>query len=118
MPAEAQRRRATPPANATYLYKIVLSSILLCFIGQQGEKMRYVYLLQSIRYPDQRYIGLTNNLRQRLAKHNEGSSPHTSKYAPWRIATAIRFDDDQRASAFERYLKTGSGRAFAKKHLW
>jgi putative endonuclease len=63
-------------------------------------------------------IGLTNNLQQRLATHNQGRSLYTSGYAPWRIVTAIRFDDDQRASAFEQYLKTGSGRAFANKHLW
>lgn len=80
--------------------------------------MKYVYLLQSLNHPDQRYVGLTDNLNQRLNTHNQGGSPHTSKYAPWRIVTAVRFDDDQRASAFERYLKSGSGRAFANKHLW
>ena len=80
--------------------------------------MKYVYLLQSISHPEQRYVGLTNNLRQRLVTHNQGGSPHTSKYVPWRIVTAIRFDDGQRASSFEQYLKTGSGRAFANKHLW
>ncbi|MGD0309511.1 MAG: GIY-YIG nuclease family protein [Acidobacteriota bacterium] len=80
--------------------------------------MKYVYLLQSLSHPKQRYVGLTNNLQQRIAIHNQGGSSHTSKYAPWRIVTAIRFDDDQRASAFEQYLKSGSGRAFANKHLW
>ena len=80
--------------------------------------MKYVYLLQSLSHSKQRYVGLTNSLHERLAAHNKGGSPHTSKYAPWRIVAAIRFDDDQRASAFEQYLKTGSGRAFANKHLW
>ncbi len=80
--------------------------------------MKYVYLIQSIHHPRQHYIGLTNNLLQRLAAHNQGGSLHTSKFAPWRVVTAIRFADDQRASAFEQYLKTGSGRAFANKHLW
>jgi predicted GIY-YIG superfamily endonuclease len=80
--------------------------------------MKYVYFLQSLSYPKQRYIGLTGNLQRRLTTHNQGGSPHTSKYAPWRIVTAIRFDDDLRATAFEQYLKTGSGRAFANKHLW
>jgi putative endonuclease len=82
------------------------------------KPMKYVYLLQSINHPNQRYIGLTANLQQRLTTHNQGGSPHTSKYAPWHIVTAIRFDNDQRASAFEHYLKTGSGRAFANKHFW
>ena len=81
-------------------------------------KMKYVYLLQSISHPRQRYVGLTNSLPRRLAAHNHGGSPYTSRYAPWHIVTAICFDDDQRASEFEQYLKTGSGRAFANKHLW
>ena len=84
--------------------------------GARGVK--YVYLLQSIRQPDQRYVGLTDDLQKRLAVHNRGGSPHTSKYAPWRVVTVVRFDDDQRAWAFEQYLKSGSGRAFANRHLW
>jgi putative endonuclease len=87
-------------------------------IPNSSKNMKYVYLLQSIPYPGQRYIGLTDDLQQRLAKHNEGGSPHTSKFAPWRIVIAVRFDNDQRAAGFERYLKTGSGRAFANRHLW
>lgn len=80
--------------------------------------VKYVYLLQSIAHPDQRYTGITDNLETRLATHNSGGSPHTSKYKPWRIVTTIRFDDDDRATAFERYLKSGSGHAFANKRLW
>ncbi|NLT66590.1 MAG: GIY-YIG nuclease family protein [Acidobacteria bacterium] len=80
--------------------------------------MKYVYLLRSIPHPEQRYVGLTSNLQRRLATHNQGNSLCTSRFAPWRIITAIRFEDDERAVAFERYLKTGSGRAFANKHLW
>jgi putative endonuclease len=59
----------------------------------------------------------TDDLRARLAKHNAGEVPHTSKYRPWRLRTYIAFDDEQRAIAFEKYLKSGSGRAFAKKHF-
>ena len=80
--------------------------------------MRYVYLLRSIASPDQHYVGMTDDLNQRLAAHNSGSSPHTSKYRPWRMVVAIRFEDDTAAAAFERYLKSGSGRAFAAKHFW
>ena len=78
--------------------------------------MRYVYILESLdslRF----YVGMTENLRARLAKHNAGEVPHTSKYRPWRLRTYIAFDDEQRAIAFEKYLKSGSGRAFAKKHF-
>jgi putative endonuclease len=80
--------------------------------------MRYVYLIRSIPFPDQRYTGLTDDLKARLTKHNEGGSPHTSKYKPWKMVTFVRFDDDEKALAFEKYLKSGSGRAFANKHLW
>jgi len=80
--------------------------------------MIYVYMLQSGSSPDQRYVGLTTNLRVRLADHNAGRSPHTSKFVPWRLVTYVSFSDQTRAVAFERYLKSGSGRAFARKRLW
>jgi putative endonuclease len=78
--------------------------------------MKYVYIVESL---DSRhmYVGVTYDLRARLAKHNAGEVPHTSKYRPWRLRTYTAFDDEQRAIAFEKYLKSGSGRAFAKRHL-
>ncbi len=86
--------------------------------GDFEEAMRYVYLLESERDPAQRYVGLTHDLAARLAEHNAGKSPHTSKYIPWRIVVAVRFEDDARAVQFERYLKSGSGREFALRHFW
>ena len=80
--------------------------------------MKYVYLLESIPKPDKRYIGLTNNLNQRLKEHNAGKSPHTNKYKPWKTVVVIHFNDDRRAEAFEKYLKNGSGHAFAERHFW
>jgi predicted GIY-YIG superfamily endonuclease len=41
--------------------------------------VKYVYLLESISHPDQDYVGLTDDLRARMKKHNAGESPHTSK---------------------------------------
>jgi len=79
--------------------------------------MTYVYLLESIVFPGQIYVGHTHDLRARLADHNAGKSPHTAKYKPWRLITYIAFSDEAKAIAFERYLKTASGRAFAKKRL-
>ena len=76
-----------------------------------------VYILRSVSHPDQRYIGLTNDLPARLTKHNSGGSPHTSKFRPWELETAIAFMDQEKAAVFERYLKTGSGFAFANKHF-
>ena len=80
--------------------------------------MKYVYLLESISHPDQRYVGLTDDFPKRLAEHNAKKSPHTSKYTPWRDVVVMRFQDDRRAQAFEKYLKHGSGHAFANRHLW
>jgi predicted GIY-YIG superfamily endonuclease len=77
----------------------------------------YVYILQSKILPDRFYTGFTENIESRLKDHNSGKDPHTSKYKPWRIKTAIAFTDRQKALDFERYLKTKSGRAFAKKRL-
>ena len=73
--------------------------------------MKYVYLIRSLSAPDQRYIGVTSNLEDRLRAHNSGQSPHTSKYRPWELVTYVSFQDEQRALAFERYLKSGSGHA-------
>ena len=80
--------------------------------------MRYVYLLASETFEDRRYVGITSDLKQRLAEHNAGKSSHTSKYLPWKLVTYVAFSDDQKADAFERYLKSGSGHAFARKRLW
>jgi len=77
----------------------------------------YVYILQSILHPTRYYTGLTENLSARLAKHNVGGNPHTTADRPWIVNTAIAFRDPARAADFERYLKSPSGRAFARKHL-
>jgi predicted GIY-YIG superfamily endonuclease len=79
--------------------------------------MKYVYLLESIPYPEETYVGLTDNLRARFAAHNAGQSPHTAKFKPWRLITYVAFADGAEAVAFERYPKSASGRAFARKRL-
>ena len=79
--------------------------------------MQYVYVLRSIAEPERYYVGTTADLKARLAKHNAGEVPHTSKFAPWQIKTYLAFADEVQAFAFEKYLKTASGRAFAKKRL-
>jgi predicted GIY-YIG superfamily endonuclease len=80
--------------------------------------VHYVYLLASARSIDRRYIGVTTDLRRRLAEHNSGKSPHTAKFVPLRLVTYVAFSGEQRAADFERYLKSGSGHAFAKRHRW
>ena len=80
-------------------------------------KFFYVYILQSEANPEAFYSGFTENLQQRLKVHNSGKVPHTAKLCPWRIKTAVAFTDREQAIKFEIYLKSASGRAFAKKRL-
>ena len=77
----------------------------------------YVYILQSISDPDHHYIGMTKDLEARLKTHNAGQVRHTSKFLPWQIETTFAFRERDKAVAFEKYLKTQSGRAFAKKRF-
>jgi len=77
----------------------------------------YVYILESQKDPEHFYTGSTEDLETRLKAHNSGKVPHTSKFRPWRIKTAIAFSNQQKAIDFEDYLKSPSGRAFAKKRL-
>jgi putative endonuclease len=75
-------------------------------------------LLQSGTPVNQRYVGLTSDLKHRLAEHNSGKSLHTSKYLPWKLISYVAFSDERKAELFERDLKSGSGHAFARKRLW
>ena len=79
--------------------------------------MFYTCIIRSIAHPDQRYIGHTADLRQRLAKQNKGDDPHTSKFKPWKIEVYIAFDNQEKAAAFEAYIPTAYGHAFAKRHF-
>ncbi len=77
----------------------------------------YVYRLRSLSSPDQVYTGLSDDLEARLEKHNQGGVPSTTRYTPWCIESAHAFRDRDKAVAFEAYLKTGSGREFARRHV-
>ena len=80
--------------------------------------MHYVYLIESLGDPSHRYVGETTDLDRRLAEHNSGKSLHTAKQKPWRLVTYVAFSNRPKALAFERYLKSGSGHAFARRRLW
>src|SRR5688572_14042763 len=72
-----------------------------------------VYVMVSDANPQRHYVGLTSDVQRRLAVHNSGGSQHTAPYRPWRLIVALEFGRLASAVAFERYLKTGSGRAVA-----
>ena len=80
--------------------------------------MFYVYLIRSIQTPARTYIGSTGDLKKRLESHNSGANKHTAASRPWKLVSYTAFCDRSRAAEFERYLKHGSGHAFAKRHFW
>ena len=81
------------------------------------SSFHYVYILTSLSQPGRFYTGITRNLRNRLDAHNQGQVAHTTKHRPWRIETAVAFRSEQKAVDFEKYLKTHSGRAYARKRF-
>jgi putative endonuclease len=85
--------------------------------GWHASVMYHVYILRSISNPTQYYAGFTEEMKQRLADHNAGHCPHTSKHRPWELRVVVSFAERGAAINFERYLKSGSGRAFASRHF-
>jgi predicted GIY-YIG superfamily endonuclease len=79
--------------------------------------MFYVYLIKSISHPDQTYTGFTSNLTQRIEYHNSGKSLYTKNYMPWKVVSYFAFDTQDKATSFEKYLKTGSGYEFIRKRI-
>ena len=81
--------------------------------------MYFVYLLESLQASSKRYVGFAaKGVEFRLGEHNAGKSIHTNKYKPWKCVAYFAFENQDKAEKFEKYLKHGSGHAFAKKHLW
>jgi predicted GIY-YIG superfamily endonuclease len=78
---------------------------------------RFVYVLRNQENPPRYYMGVTENVMARYAEHNQGCCSHTAKHRPWTIDVVIAFADERRAAAFERYLQSDSGVAFAHRHL-
>jgi predicted GIY-YIG superfamily endonuclease len=103
------RLRLGMPSALTH-HLLGMNSTLSC-------KPTYVYILKSQIDSTAHYTGCTSDLRARLKKHNEGGVPHTAKLKPWIIETAVSFRDSTKARAFEKYLKSGSGREFARRHF-
>jgi predicted GIY-YIG superfamily endonuclease len=82
-----------------------------------GIDKRIVYVIRSDANPSRHYVGITNSVRDRLDWHNHGPSGHTVEHRPWSVVVSIEFPTEAAAVRFEKYLKSGSGRAFAKRHF-
>lgn len=79
--------------------------------------MHYAYILRSDSNPERIYHGSTSDLRKRIAAHNDGSNISTRSHRPWKLVWYGGFPSKQLAFAFEQYLKSASGKAFARKRL-
>jgi putative endonuclease len=77
----------------------------------------FVYIVRSRSDPSRFYTGLTSHVAERIADHDSGRCPHTARAKPWEVVVVIEFASEQRAIAFEKYLKSGSGVAFSKRHF-
>ena len=77
--------------------------------------MFYVYILKCA--DGKPYTGCTSNLEDRMNRHNSGCVPATVNRRPVQLSSHIAFNDKYKAFEFEKYLKSGSGRAFIKNHL-
>ena len=81
------------------------------------QPKRFVYLLQSVVASDRTYVGLTCDVTARLRDHNAGRNPSTACHKPWKVLVTVEFRSEPGAVSFEQYLKTGSGRAFTRRHF-
>jgi putative endonuclease len=113
LPRHSQERSRAKHSTSA----IVLSNYALASRGEKLKGFSYAYILLSEKDENHQYTGLTDDLQARLKSHNQGNNPHTSKYRPWQIETAVAFRSREKAAAFEKYLKSHSGRAFASKHF-
>jgi predicted GIY-YIG superfamily endonuclease len=75
----------------------------------------YVYFLENRNKVS--YVGCTNNLKDRFKRHNKGYIPATKDLRPWNLIAYFAFNDEKIAFRFEKYMKTGSGREFVKRHI-
>ena len=129
------RSRATPPQSrrrqdeagalhATDGFHSPLLHILLAFTHyihytptMPTSHFHYVYILWDATTHTHFYVGHTSDLAARLKTHNAGHVPHTSKFAPWEIHSAIAVQTEEQASELEKYFKSHSGREWVSKHL-
>ena len=86
-------------------------------VNESGLYMFYVYILQSVNFPEHFYVGCTSDLKRRFKEHNDGKSLHTGKFKPWKLRGYMAFDSEEKAQIFEIFLKTGNGRLFQKKYF-
>jgi putative endonuclease len=81
-----------------------------------GPPKTIVYIIRNDRDPSRHYTGITNDFPRRLERHNFGRYGRVASN-PWSLVVLLEFPTEAEARRFEKYLKSGSGRAFAKRHF-
>jgi putative endonuclease len=114
--AQLLRRCIAPDQERAHFRTIARGECIASCFAMKRPK-RIVYVLKSDVDPRRYYTGVTSDLAARIEAHNAGRVPHTANGKPWMVDVVIEFSDERRAVTFERYLKSGSGGAFAKRHL-
>ena len=76
-----------------------------------------MYFIYSLKCKDGFYVGCTDNIQERLERHQKGHVPATANRLPVELEFYFSTKDKYKAFEFEKYLKSGSGRAFLKKHF-
>ena len=79
------------------------------------DTKRFVYVLQSLSQPDRQFVESAADVPARVATHNAGHSPLTAACRPWRLVAVVQFGNEGAALRFEKFLKTGTGRALARQ---
>jgi putative endonuclease len=77
--------------------------------------MWFVYILECSDYTH--YTGCTSDLEDRLRRHFKGENTYTKYRLPVKLVGYTAFPDKYKAYEFEKYLKSGSGKVFARKRL-
>ena len=105
------------PETSSHVACLFPDAARLQYADGMALPKRFVYILNSTSQSTRYYTGITSNVRLRLAEHNAGACRHTSRWTPWRVIVVVAFASETRALEFERYLKSGSGCAFATRHF-
>ena len=78
--------------------------------------MFYTYIIQS-KKDNSLYTGFTRDLRKRVKRHNLGKEGYTKNKIPWKLIFYTAFKTQKKATEFEKYLKSGSGKEFIRRRI-
>lgn len=86
-------------------------------IAPKNIVLNSMYYVYSLKCKDGFYIGYTDNISKRLVRHQKGHVPATASRLPVDLEFFFAVNNKYKALKLEKYLKSGSGRAFTNRHL-